>query len=71
VKAQARVYVWCGIGSRWALQLHSDIGWANLLQSGESTSEHWGFNSKAAAIARARAWARRLGDIPVEVEREI
>ena len=68
-KAWAKIEVYHNMTRRgWRLQLRTDVGWANLLVEGQSATDDSRFHTLCEALARARAWSRRLGNLKVEVE---
>jgi hypothetical protein len=66
-KAWAKIEVWNYGYGLYMTRLKSDVGWGNLYSPGEIASGPPQLTRRQ-ALARARAWSRRLGGIPVEVE---
>ncbi len=69
-KAWAKILVYHNMTRKgWRLQLRTGDGWwAILLVEGQSATDDSRLYTLREALARARAWSRRLGGIPVEVE---
>jgi len=69
-KAWAKLVVTFTFDGCWRVGLQSNLSGTTLLHKDTKGRFLDICNGRSAALARARAWSRRLGNIPVEVANE-